>query len=552
MTIEKKKVALLSNVTVDLIASKLRKKYDFYIPEGFDTWIQEVLRSSSGLYREKLDAIILLLDGTEARAWKSSQEGKERVDMWRQAISVLAQNITDFPIFVSTLDIRENRIKSLSEIGFGLSLEYEWYKTVSELVESKQNVFFLDIANLIRETGREHFYSNKMWYLSSMPYSRDGLNRIAAEIENVLSTVYNPRRKIIVVDLDNTLWGGVVGEDGVEGIVLSSHNEGQRYYDFQRQLLEMNRRGILLAISSKNNPEDVEAVFSSHSGMILEKDDFVLCKINWNDKAQSIKEIESELNITEGGFIFIDDNPIERETIKGECPEIIVPEFPQDSSELLEFSESIWKEYCRPLRVLREDSQKTRMYQDELKRVESRKNSLNLDEYIRKLEICVDIHKIRLEELERTAQLCNKTNQFNLTTKRYSQLEIEKMRHLPEYSIYTVHTADKYGDNGLIGVIILLENGKDVRIDTFLMSCRVMGRKLEELVIEKLAHKYSDKDRMIGEYIPTSKNGPVCDLYDHLGFRPISENNGHKVYELQIKEFRQGTTDLYKEVNFVE
>ena len=545
---EKKRVALLSNVTVDLIAGKLRRKYDFYIPEGFDTWVQETINPAAGLYSEKFDAVIVLLDGTEARSWKTVDEGAERVGLWKQALTALVSSISTIPVFVSTIDFRENRIRSLSERSIKYELENDWYQYVQGLVESKNSVYLFDLADTIAEVGRKQFYSNKMWYMSSMPYSRDGLNAVSNEIDRVLGAAFTTRKKIMALDLDNTLWGGVIGEDGVDGIELSDHKEGQRYYDFQRQLLEMKNRGIVLGIVSKNNEEDAEAAIRNHPAMLLRDDEFVSRKINWENKALNLKAMEGELNLTEGGFIFVDDNPVERETVKGECPDMLVPDFPEDTTELLSFAEDIWFDYCRPLRVLGEDLKKTQMYQNEAKRKLEMESSLNLDDYIAKLEMVADIHRMRDTELERVVQLINKTNQFNVTTKRYTQAEVEEIAADPNNAIYVVYSSDKYGDSGLISVIILIGSEVDVRIDTFLMSCRVMGRKLEDVILNELAAKYQRK--MIGEFIPTAKNAPVRELFDRLGFSPVSDDNGHKVYELDGTGYEKKEFGSYREIRF--
>lgn len=544
----KKRVALLSNVTVDLIAGKLREKYDFYLPEGYDTWVQETINPSAGLYSKKLDAVIVLLDGTEARSWKTVKEGAERISLWKQALNALVSNISTIPIFVATIDIRENRIKSLSERRIKYELENDWYQYVQGLVENKNNVYFFDLADTIAEIGRKQFYSNKMWYMSSMPYSRDGLNAVVNEIDRVLGSAFETRKKIIALDLDNTLWGGVIGEDGVEGIELSDHKEGQRYYDFQRQLLEMKKRGIVLGIVSKNNEDDAEAAIQNHPAMLLRDGEFVSRKISWENKAVNLKAMGSELNLTEGGFIFIDDNPVERETVKGECPDMLVPDFPADTTNLLEFAEDIWFDYCLPLRVLGEDLKKTQMYQNEAKRKQEMSESLNLDDYIAKLEIVVDIHRMRDSELERVVQLINKTNQFNVTTKRYTQAVVEEIALNPHNAIYVVYSSDKYGDSGLISVIILIGSEVNVRIDTFLMSCRVMGRKLEDVILNELAAKYQRK--MIGEFIPTAKNAPVRELFDRLGFALVSDDEGHKTYELDGSGYQKKDFISYKEIRF--
>lgn len=542
----KKKIALLSNITTDLLIGKLCRKYDFYQPEGYDTWVQEVIDPSAGLYSYGADAVVVLLDGTEGRSWKNAEEGTEKLDLWKQAISTLVSNTTTIPIFVSTIDIRENRIKSLSERKHRYEWCNEWYQYAQGLAESRSNVYIFDLADTILEIGRKQFYSNKMWYISSMPYSRDGLKAVATEIDRVLGSAFSSRKKVIALDLDGTLWGGVIGEDGVDGIELSDHKEGQRYYDFQRQLLEMKNRGIVLVVISKNNSADAEAAIQGHPAMLLRDDDFVRRKINWENKAINLKAVEGELNLTEGGFIYIDDNPVERETVKGECPEMLVPDFPEDTAELLTFAEDIWFDYCRPLRVLGEDRKKTQMYQNEAKRKQEMSESLNLDDYIAKLEMVADIHRMRESELERVVQLINKTNQFNMTTKRYTQAEVKEIAENPANAIYVVYSSDKYGDNGLISVIILIGDGEGARIDTFLMSCRVMGRKLENVIINEVAAKYGDK--LIGEFMPTAQNAPVKDLYDRLGFEMISDDDDHKIYKM--KDYRKKNYKFYKEITF--
>ncbi len=547
--VDKKKIALLSNVTLDLIIGKLRRKYDFYQPNGFDTWVQEVINPTAGFYSYSADAVIVLLDGTEARSWKNTEEGLERIELWKQALNALTSSITSTPVFISTIDIRENRIKSLSERRLKYEIENDWYQYVQGLVEERDNIYIFDLADTIADVGRNKFYSNKMWYMSNMPYSRDGLVTVSNEIDRILSSTFESRKKIIALDLDNTLWGGVIGEDGVGGIELSNHKEGQRYYDFQRQLLEMKRRGIVLGISSKNNENDAEEVIQNHPDMLLRDDDFVSRKINWENKTVNLRAMEMELNLTEGSFIFIDDNPIEREMVMGECPEITVPEFPEESTELLQFAEDIWFDYCRPLRVLGEDINKTQMYQTEVRRKHEFNESLDIDDYIKKLEMVVNIHRLKASELERVVQLINKTNQFNVTTKRYTKVEVEKINSNPDNAIYVVYSSDKYGDSGLIGVLIILGNSNRIfHIDTFLMSCRVMGRKLEDVIINEVAHKYTGK--LTAEYIPTTKNEPVKNLYDRLGFVMVEEVDGHKKYELITSDYEHRNFSVYKEIRF--
>lgn len=546
-----KKIALLSNVTVDLIAARLRKKYDIHIPEGYNAWVQEALNPDSGIYKGRYDAVILLLDATESRLWGDKDEVEEHISQWEQAVRVLTENIPAVPLFLPTLDMRMCRIRATSERSYRLELENQWYQFVQGLSESQKNTYVYDLHERITDIGRSRFYSDKMWYLGSMPYSLEGIRAVTEEIEMLLNSAFEPRRKAVVLDLDNTLWGGIIGEDGLEGIELSDHKEGERFYDFQRQLLEMKKRGILLAVNSKNNMEDVQKVFDEHPHMLLKKEDFVSLKINWQDKAGNMKEIAEELNLTEGSFIFLDDNPMEREIVKDACPEVLVPDFPEDTTTLAAFAERLYDEHMRPLRLMEEDFHKTEMYQSEAKRKQEYRSSLSLDDYIARLEMTLDIHRMRESELERVTQLCGKTNQFNLTTRRYTSVQIKEIAQDKDNAVYTVHARDKYGDHGLISVMIIRQKGRAAYIDTFLMSCRVMGRKIENALIDKIALRYKDgADKLVGEFIPTAKNLPVEDLYARLGFTFVKEKAGSKIYEIQLDEYKIRMPEIFKQVNF--
>lgn len=544
----KRSIALLSNVTLDMVAHKLKKQYDVYIPNGFDMWISDVMNMSSHFYTGEYDAVFVLLDGIEIQSMKNIDAIESKISMWKTAIEKLIDNITHIPIFISTIDFRENRIKTYAERKYYLTWEHEWYQYVQSLVETNLNIYVIDLLQKIMDHGREHFYSTKMWYMGSMPYSKEGINVITREIMLAMEAAYGQHRKVIVLDLDNTLWGGVIGEDGLQGIELSEHKEGERFYDFQYQLLEMKNRGIVLAINSKNNKADVEQVFNRHKSMLLKKDDFVCRKINWKNKASNIKEMEIELNLTEGSFLFIDDNPIERQIVAGECPEVCIPDFPEDTTTLLSFAESIYEKYFRSLRITDEDSKKTQMYLNEAKRKEIQSQKLNLDDYIKMLEIEIDMHFMKNSEQERVYQLCNKTNQFNLTTKRYSFREIQQM----DGDIFTVVSSDKFGDNGLIAVVICKNKISDnrqkkIEIDTFLMSCRVMGRNLENVIIGLISRHYEAE--LEGVFIKTAKNVPVENLYDSLGFDLQTTNGNEKRYTLSCDK-KISYPDSYKQIIF--
>lgn len=544
----KKKIALLSNVTVSMVLQKLKKEYEFYVPDGFDTWEQEILNSESIVYTDNVDAVFVLIDGFSSEHWIFPKQAFEILDSWERTLEVLSDKIGETPVFISSISFFESRIKSVKERIFRIELENNWYQKICKLTEENKNFYVFDVNRLVCETGRNEFYSEKMWYMGSMPYSKTGLNVLCSEMKSLMKSMFCQRKKILILDLDQTLWGGVIGEDGREGIRLASHNEGEQYYNLQRTLLEMKKRGVLLAVVSKNNPEDVEVVWD-HPHMLLKKTDFVSIKINWESKSSNIKNLEEELNLTEASFVFFDDNPAEREEVRSNCPDVLVLDFPEDTSFLSSYMESVYKDFFRPLVITSEDKNKTEFYKIEEKRKKDREDSRDLNDYLTKLNMKTRIHLMEEDELERVVQLCGKTNQFNLTTKRYTSVQILDFKG----DIFTVSLEDKYGQQGLTGVLMLKQENKNLKIDTFILSCRVMGRRLEEVLMGKIEELYRGKaEKLIGEYIATPKNKPVENLYDRLGFNEISANEEGKLYEkiLADKDRKCPVPDCYSEIIF--
>ena len=528
-----------------MIKMKLGKSFEVYTPSGFNGWISDVYNSSSFIYDDACEAIIILLD---ASTFPEYEQINEELKTWQDAVNNLAATVSK-PILVSTIDVKASKVRTLSEVSYTYEIQKIWSDFLKELTDSNKNAYVFDLVEIITDIGRNSFYSQKMLYLGSMPYSKTGIQAICDEIFLSISNIFDSKKKIIVLDLDNTIWGGVIGEDGIDGIQLSNHKEGQRFYDFQKQLKRMKERGVLLAIASKNNEEDVKPVFNLPD-MVLKANDFVSKKISWDVKSQSIKEIESELNITEGGFVFIDDNPVERNLVKGECKEVTVPDFPEDTSTLSTFAEDLYKKCFRLPRLLDEDKKKTEMYFSATKRSEAKKVCTNLDDYIRSLEINLDIHLMKENEIGRVAQLCSKTNQFNLTTKRYTESEIESMSKSSDFVIYVASVSDKFGADGLTSVLIIKKEAENLEIDSFLMSCRVMGRKIENAIINEILNKYRDYKTLIASYIPTSKNKPVENLYEQLGFKLINEENGVKSYQTCPNDYKYKQLGIFKNLIF--
>ena len=538
------KIALLSNITIDIIADMLKKTYEVYYPAGFNIWQQEVLDSSSEFYKYQPEAVCIVLYCDPYSEQDETEQLRTMISSWLCAIRQISNQLSKIPIFVSSLDICSKACATYSDRQFNNEIEAEWIHALEKLNEEGREIYVLPVSEKINDIGRNNFYSRKMWYLGNMPYSITGIKAIADLIYESVSSVKGMRKKCIAVDLDNTLWGGVIGEDGIDGITLSEHKEGAQYKNTQKLLLKMKKQGVLLAILSKNNREDVNEVFEKHQDMVLKKDDFVEKIINWEAKSKNIKRLAAKLNIGLDAFVFIDDNPAEREQMKAECPEVTVPDFPKDTSMLPEMVKEIYIRYFKTLRTTKEDTEKTQMYHNAAKRAAVKQQASTVEEYLSNLNMNVDVHLMTESEEKRVTQLIHKTNQFNTTTKRYSEEEVHGLGTNPNSAVMTAYMSDRFGDEGLIAVIILLFSGETANIDSFLMSCRVMGRKLEHIIITAASQWIKENRKEINyitaSYIRTKKNKPVENLYDILGLEKISENKKeeeyNKTYKIEIRK----------------
>ena len=518
------KLALLSNVTVDLLAGMLQQNVELYLSPGFDTWQQEAFNTGSGLYANKPDAVVVLLHANAyVDEWRDKAKGTEAIADWCTAVSAIAKNLPGVPVFVSSIDISNVTCYYGAEKRLEAYFENCLIEGVENLHDAGLNVYILPVKDAISDMGRKSFYSSKMWYVGSMPYSMKGMTAIAELITRYTSVTKGAKKKCIAVDLDNTIWGGVIGEDGVEGIQLANNKEGARYKDTQRILKKMKDQGVMVAIISKNNVDDVEPVFK-HPDMVLQHEDLVAEVLNWETKTANIRNLAKSLNIGLDAFVMLDDNPAERERMKAECPEVSVIDFPKDTAQLPAAVAKAYDDYFLSLEVTGEDLKKTEMYRAETQRKMEMSSAGSMDEFLKKLEMTMDIHFMKPEEEKRVTQLTNKTNQFNVTTKRYSEEEIHALAEAKDSDIITVHMADKYGDQGLVSVLILKYENDIAEIDTYLMSCRVMGRSAEIEMLARVKELLRQKGikTVKAAYIKTAKNAPVLDLYEKLGFETVN------------------------------
>ena len=357
-------------------------------------------------------------------------------------------------------------------------------------------------------------------------------------LKGKLSFIAGMRKKCIVLDLDDTLWGGVLGEEGLEGIKLGNDYPGNVYMEFQKMIFSAGKTGILLSIVSKNNEKEVWDAFEKHPDMILKKDDFVTWRINWKDKADNIRDIARELNIGLDSLVFIDDNPHERNWIIKALPEVIVPEFPESEYMIIPFFQDIYKKWFQVYDLTREDQEKLNLYKQNSKRQLSKKSYARIEDYIESLDTRISISEADNFSIPRIAQLTQKTNQFNLTTRRYSESDISEFLS-SGHKVYYASVADKFGDNGITAVcIIKFITDEKAEIDTYLLSCRILGRFIESALLRKILNCLYDNGlrEIFASYIPTPKNVQTATFYDKLGFE-ITEDEPVKKYRLKLRGY---------------
>lgn len=364
----------------------------------------------------------------------------------------------------------------------------------------------------------------RMWYLGKIPFSRNLFNHAAHEIKAGIQAIYGQTKKLLVLDLDNTLWGGVLGELGIEGIRLGGLDPvGEAFVDFQKEILKLKKRGILLAIASKNEEDAVIEVFDKHPEMILKKNDFVTWRINWRDKAQNIVEIVTELNLGLQSVVFIDDNPSERARVVEALPEVYVPDWPREP---IHYKRKLWQLRCfDTISLSREDTQRTVLYQNEHKRKIMLKSILSIEEWLHTLNLKLDCEELSDLTTERAVQFLNKVNQFNLITRRMGKTEFSEFSKKEKNKVWIFHASDRIGEYGMVGLVSIEIEADRIKIWDFIMSCRAMGRGIEKAMLYVVSSYAitNNKEKVVAHYQPTPKNVPCSKFLSENGFTASGE-----------------------------
>ncbi len=392
-----------------------------------------------------------------------------------------------------------------------------------------------DLQGLSARLGLSHWFDHDRWFSYKIAQTVEANLAIAESLTSVVRALYGRSRKVLVLDLDNTLWGGVIGDDGVDKIKIGKETPvAEAYTAFQEYCLAQRERGVLLAVCSKNN-EDVAKQGFAHPDSLLKLEHFSAFKANWDPKSDNITQIAQELNLGVDSFVFVDDNPAERAIVAAQVPGVAVPDVGADVTKFVGVLERA--RYFEPVSLGKEDLQRAQLYAENSQRSSQEKAFANYGEYLDSLEMTAEIDRFRPVYLERIAQLTNKSNQFNLTTQRYTLAEMEAaMRDERTIGLYG-RLADRFGDNGLVSVVLGRLIGEELHLDLWLMSCRVLKRGMEMAMLDAIvAHaRGAGAQRLIGTYIPTKKNGMVAGHYEALGFRSVSAaNDGTTVWSLEV------------------
>ena len=446
------------------------------------------------------------------------------------------------PFVVLTMDEGAYSVPFTSGTELMSSVEYYNNALIEAEVENI-NVKLLDIREFTRRYPLAEVFDWKFWFISQMGMNPRLSKPFAEWWSRKLDEISLKRKKCLVLDLDNTLWGGVLGEDGIDGIKLSGDYPGKAFHYFQEAILELSKSGVILTVCSKNNEEDVLEAWDKNPFMVLKKDNFATWRINWMDKATNIKELAEELNIGLDSFVFVDDNPTERELIRQSLPMVEVPEFPAQPYELPLFFKDLVEKYFRVYSLTAEDKKKTEQYKANAQRAQAQRSFVDLDSFLESLDIQITIEEANDFNIPRIAQMTQKTNQFNLTTKRYTDADVRSFVERG-WKIWCISVADKFGDNGITGCIMV--NGDT--IDSFLLSCRILGKGIERAFLNKILSilRGSGIKSVWAHYAPTAKNAQVKDFYDRCGFHCETEDiEGNKSYLIDLDAADLNVKDYY-------
>ena len=535
------KIGFLSSFTINGLPEIIKTKCDekqisceTYL-SGYNQYNQEILEPNSNFYRFSPDLTFLILDNRTILEdffyfpYDSDEESRKdfankKIQELLNLIEIFSKNSSS-KLIITNLYTPSFSPHGIAETNYNFGFHDLIFYFNSELKKNLKeidSVFLFDMNGFVMKYGEDNVFNYQNYFFGDIKISLEFLPQLGEHLMSYIIAFLGLTKKCIVLDLDNTLWGGVVGEDGFDGIKLGPQPPGNVFLEFQKFLKALSQRGIILAINSRNNIDDAINVVNNHPYMILKKEDFSCIVINWGDKVQNIREIAKQLNLGLDSFVFFDDDPVNRAYVKKEIPEVSVPELPSDPSNYVKILLSL--NDFNSFQITPEDLSRKTMYNQQKQRLELQNNTSNIDDFLKSLGLRVVIKKADSFTVPRISQLTLKTNQFNLTTKRYQKEDIEKFSLDENCLIGSAQVFDKFGDNGITGVFILKhEKLTEWILDSFLLSCRVMGRQIENVIMNYIIEqaKQNGIKTIKAQFIPTEKNIPIQDFLPSCGFEKI-------------------------------
>lgn len=554
-----KKIAVLSNVNMNYMIRLLKKEHQVYEAEGYGNELGILMNGQSSYHVFAPEITFLLMDLMELlghdlyslellgeRAAESGAAPDRQQTVEKGPASRLREWFAQIDgcirpgqlYYLSDAWLWGPETGALPEVSLAQRLEGQWLEGLEWLEQRHENVRVFPYRRIIGSLGEENSFSLKTWYLGKILHTNLAQRRLAEEIGRLAELEQRTPKKVLLVDLDNTLWGGLAGEREHTPLELSEEHQGLAYKNAQRVLRLMEQAGVVLGIVSKNNEEDAMAVIREHPHMVLREQDFAIRRINWQPKHENIREIAHSLNLGLDSLVFWDDSPGERALVQQMLPQVEVPPFPDSPVELAPALAELYEKYFQKPRLTEEDRQKTRQYAENEQRNRLEEQTGDYDRFLRRLGIRVQVLDPG-PHMERLVQLVNKTNQFNLTTLRYSLEEMQKTVADPAKKVYLYRVEDCFGDYGIVSALIVSLAGGIPMVEEWVLSCRVMGKQVEDALLghveaELLRAGYTE---LRGRYVPTGKNRPVAELYDRLGYREVSRGEGgEKEYSLCLKD----------------
>lgn len=541
--LKKSSISILGDTATQLLEKGIvgygiEKGLDLEVYEAdYDQIDLQVFSPNSELYNQKSEFILI---------YKASEKLVKSYYKSESKSSFADKKISEFEDYIAAIQEKSNSkilIANFIELpdmvfnNFGNKVESSWaYQLrklnfmLMDLAIKNPNVFIVDFSSIQSQLGRAASYNPQTHIRTDIVTSFEFVPRIAQSIADIIASIVGKFKKCLILDLDNTTWGGIIGDDGIEKIQVGSLGLGKAFTELQLWAKNLKNRGIILCICSKNTDHIAKEPFEKHPDMVLSLDDISVFVANWENKADNIRYIQSVLNIGFDSMVFLDDNPFERNLIREQLPDVTVPELPEDPAEYITYLRQFNLFETASFSAL--DKDRTSQYQTEAKRKGMQKTFNSIGDYLKNLEMKADVLPFDKFNVPRIAQLTQRSNQFNLRTIRYTEQEVSDLMASEKYKSQYVSLSDKFGDYGLISLIILEEEEKAFFIDTWIMSCRVLKRDVEKLVLNELVRlsKEANKTQLIGERIPTKKNVLVEDHYKNLGF---TEKDGKWILDLE-------------------